>query len=202
MLREILRPGAGVGAIIVSHSSRFMRNATKARVHKEAPTRRGIRVTAIQENVSDDPNGRFAEGVFELIDQLESETNGIRTRAGMSENARQGFFNGSRPPFGFRTEKIPTHARPKNKLVIDPAEADILREVFRQYVAGSGAKSVARNLNQSGLLYRGHLWTRDLVLKVISEPAARGTYYWGRLDSRGKSILRIPAIVITSSGAS
>ena len=68
--------------------------------------KRGIRVVAIQQEVSDDPNGRFAEGMFELIDQLESETNGVRTRAGMAENARQGFFNGSRAPFGFRVERI------------------------------------------------------------------------------------------------
>ena len=35
-----------------------------------------------------------SEGVFELIEQLESETNGVRRRAGMAENAREGYFNG------------------------------------------------------------------------------------------------------------
>jgi len=106
----------------------------------------------------------------------------------MAENARQGYFNGSRPPFGFRVEKIATSAGPKNKLVIEPAEAELVREVFRQYLAGSGAKSTARNMNQRGLLYRKHLWTRDLVLRVISDPGVIGTYNWGRLDSRGKCI--------------
>ena len=67
--------------------------------------------------------------MFELIDQLESETNGARTRAGMAENARQGYFNGSRPPFGFRVEKIATSAGPKNKLVIEPG-AELVRESF------------------------------------------------------------------------
>jgi uncharacterized protein (UPF0147 family) len=51
-----------------------MRNATMARLNKETLRKRGIRVVAIQQGVSDDPNGHFAEGVFELIDQLESET--------------------------------------------------------------------------------------------------------------------------------
>ena len=104
----------------------------------------------------------------------------------MAENARQGYFNGSRPPFGFRVEKIATSAGPKNKLVIEPAEAELVREVFRQYLAGSGAKSTARHMNQRGLLYRKHLWTRDLVLRVISDPGVIGTYNWGRLDSRGQ----------------
>ncbi len=155
--------------VIVTHGSRFMRNATRARVHKEQLRRRGIRVLAIQQTVSDDPNGHFAEGMFELIDQLESETNGVRTRAGMAENARQGYFNGSRPPFGFCVEKIATSAGPKNKLVIEPGEAELVREVYRHYLAGSGAKSTARHMNQRGLLYRKHLWTRDLVLRVISD---------------------------------
>jgi len=43
-------------------------------------------------------------------------------------------------------------------------------------------------MNQRGLLYRKHLWTRDLVLRVISDPGVIGTYNWGRLDSRGKCI--------------
>lgn len=188
MLGEIFRPSSEVGSIIVTHGSRFMRNATKARIHKEALRKRGIRVVAIQQEVSDDPNGRFAEGVFELIDQLESETNGVRTRAGMSENARQGFFNGSKAPFGFRVEKVTTPAGSKNKLIVDADEAGLVREVFRQYLAGSGAKSTAIGLNRRGLRYRHQRWSRDLVLKVISDTCADGRYYWGRLDSRGKRL--------------
>ncbi|HYQ41912.1 MAG TPA: recombinase family protein [Polyangiaceae bacterium] len=188
MLQQVLQPNSEIGTIIVTHGSRFMRNATKARVHKEALRKRGVRVVAIQQEVSNDPNGRFAEGMFELIDQLESETNGVRTRAGMSENARQGYFNGSKPPFGFHVERIATASGPKNKLAIDQHEAELVREVFRQYLAGTGAKSTARSLNQRGLLYRKHLWTRDLVLKVISDPVVIGRYSWGRIDSRGKCV--------------
>jgi site-specific DNA recombinase len=188
MLQEIYRPTSQVGSIIVTHGSRFMRNATKARIHKEALRKRGIRVVAIQQEVTDDPNGRFAEGVFELIDQLESETNGVRTRAGMSENARQGFFNGSKSPFGFRVEKVATPGGSKNKLAVDASEVELLREVFQRYLAGSGAKATAIGLNQRGLLYRGKRWTRDLVLKVIGDSCAVGKYYWGRLDSRGKRL--------------
>jgi hypothetical protein len=63
-----------------------------------------------------------------------------------------------------------------------------LREAFRQYLAGSGAKATAISLNQRGLLYRGQRWTRDLVLKVISDPCAVGRYYWGRVDSRDRRV--------------
>jgi hypothetical protein len=45
--------------------------------------------------------GTFVEGIFELIDQYESDINGFHTLRAMKENARQGYFNGSRPKFGF-----------------------------------------------------------------------------------------------------
>jgi hypothetical protein len=45
--------------------------------------------------------GEFVEGIFELIDQYESDMNGFHTLRAMKENARRGYFNGSRPKFGF-----------------------------------------------------------------------------------------------------
>jgi len=187
MLGAIMKPGSTVGAVVVIHTSRFMRDALKARLHKESLRRIGVRVVAVQQELSDDPTGRFTEGVMELIDHLESETNGVRVRAAMGENARRGFFNGSRPPFGFRIDKRPgPRGESKNHLVVDAAEAETVRELFRLYVGGRGAKSVGADLNQRGLLQRRTLWHRDLVLKVIADEAAVGRYFWGRRDSRRK----------------
>lgn len=185
MLGDVMKPGSTVGTIVVIHTSRFMRDALKARLHKERLRRIGIRVVAVQQELTDDPTGRFTEGVMELIDQLESETNGVRTRAAMAENVRRGFFNGSRPPFGFRVEQRPgPGSDAKNHLVIEPTEAEVVRELFRLYVAGKGSKATAVELNRRALLYRNRLWDRDLVLKVLSDECAVGRYYWGRMDSR------------------
>ena len=78
-----------------------MRSAEKARFHKSALKRQGIRVIAIKQETSDDASGHLAEGMFELFDQYESEINGMRTAAGLREAARQGFFPSPHPPFGF-----------------------------------------------------------------------------------------------------
>jgi len=56
MFQEIFQPSSDVGAIIVTHRSRFMRDATKARLHEDSPHERGIRLIAIQEAVSDAPS--------------------------------------------------------------------------------------------------------------------------------------------------
>ena len=183
MITDVLASTSRVGLVLVYHSSRFMRNALQAQAYKAKLRKQGVRVVSSQHNASDDPQGRMAEQIFEAMDQYESEVNAVRTTAAMAENARQGFFNGAKAPFGFAIEKIATNnGTTKNKLVPNAMEADVLREVFRLYVGGAGAKATARDLNQRGVRYRGALWSSDLVLKVIQEEAAIGTYYWGRRD--------------------
>lgn len=184
MIADVLAPTSRVGTVLVYHSSRFMRNVLQAQAYKAKLKKHGVRVVSSQHVVSDDPQGRMAEQVFEAMDQYESEVNAARTTAAMAENARQGYFNGARAPFGFAVEKVATPSgAQKNKLVPNAVEADVLREVFRIYVAGAGAKATARELNQRGVRYRGRgLWSSDLVLKVLQEDAAIGTYYWGRRD--------------------
>ena len=186
MIAEVLTDSSKVNAILVFTTSRFMRNTYKAQLYKEKLRRAGVRVIAIQQPVSDDAHGHLLETVFEAFDQFESEINGVRVGAAMRENARQGNFNGSVAPYGFRVVK--TEIRPsvfRGKLEPCTEEIAIVREVLRMYVAGSGAKGTARELNQRCIRGRnGKLWTRDSVLRVISDEALVGIYYWGRMDGR------------------
>lgn len=185
MLATLAEPGNRVGTVLVVHTSRFMRDATKARLHKAQLRRQGVRVVSVQQHVDDDPNGHFIEGMFELIDQLESEQIGRRTRAGMKQNARNGFWNGSKPPFGFRVVSVPGPGdRPKRKLEVDPAESEVVRQVFALYLANHGAVGVASELNAAGARHRGKYWDRDKVLRVVSDTAVVGEARWGRRNAR------------------
>ncbi len=182
MLEDVLKPGSDVATIVVHHTSRFTRNSTEARVVKTKLRRIGVRVVSTSHELTDDPIGKLMEGLLECFDQYESEINGVRTAAAMAEAARQGYFPGARTPYGYRTVPV----EPRQGVVrhlLDPVaeEASIVREVFRLYIALGGAKAVARELNQRGFRYRtGVPWTKDLVLAVIDQTAAIGTYYWGK----------------------
>lgn len=87
--------------ILTLTTSRFFRSATEARVYKHDLAKRGIKVVAIHQEVSDDPMGGFVEGIFELIDQYESDMNGFHTLRAMMKNAKDGYSNGSTPRYGF-----------------------------------------------------------------------------------------------------
>ena len=87
--------------ILTLTTSRFFRDATQARIYKNRLAKHNVKVTAIHQETTDDPMGGFVEGIFELIDQYESEMNGYHTLRAMKENARKGYMNGSIPKFGF-----------------------------------------------------------------------------------------------------
>ncbi len=186
MIADVTAPGSTVSTILCCYTSRFYRNATRARALKEVLRKKGIRVIAIYQETSDDPMGQLVEGMFELIDEYESLVNGMRTSDAMRKNAKLGYFNGAKAPFGFQAERIevkPDHF--KRKIVPNPEETETHNEVFRLYVAGNGAKGVARELNQRGVRYRdGRLWTKDRVIHIIGEHAAIGEYRWGMRDSK------------------
>ena len=185
MIEGLLSPANAVTMVLVVHTSRFMRDVELARRYKRELRRRGVRVVAMQQEIADDPNGELMEGVYELFDQHESRIIGLRTRAAMKENARRGFFNGARAPFGFRIEQVAApNGTAKQRLVVAADEAEIVVRVFQLYLGGKGAKDVAKAMNASGTLYRGKKWDRDRVLRLLREPAVVGAYRWGRVETR------------------
>lgn len=185
MIGDALAAGSDIGVIVVHHTSRFTRDATEARLVKRRLRKAGVRVLSVCQEIQDDPVGTLVEGIFECIDEYESEINGARTAAAMREAVRQGYFPSSIPPYGFTTRPVELHPGvTRHVLVHEPTEAAIVRELFGLYVSTSGSKAVARELNRRGRTRRGTTWTKDLVLRVVEDEAVAGTFWWGRHTTR------------------
>jgi len=127
-----------------------------------------------------------------MFDEYQSKENGKHTLRAMQENAGQGFFNGSRPTFGYCTveaEAIGNKGHKKKRLAVDPAEAGIVGQVFRLYLYGlngaeMGAKSITAHFNERGVTLRGQRWTRTRVHSVLSNETYAGTYRFNCHDAR------------------
>jgi site-specific DNA recombinase len=185
MLGELLDAQVDAQAIVVVHTSRFMRNSEASFVYRRKLEKKGIRVLSASQEIDDGPSGTLMAAIYAAFDQYESDMNAYRTMAAMRENASQGFFNGSKAPYGFKVIKKSNGKTEKCVLVPNPDEADTVREVFQIFVNGKGAKAVAAELNRRGVRYRnGKPWTKDFVLRVIDEEAAVGTYRWGKRDTQ------------------
>jgi len=68
-----------------------------------------------------------------LVPQLDAEwPEAPITLRAMKENARQGFWNGARPPIGYRVvEAGQRGAKIKKTLEIDPLQAETVRTIYR-----------------------------------------------------------------------
>ena len=191
MMGNIINGDIDVEAVLVLTTSRFFRDATAARIWKHNLRKKGIRVIATSQETTDDPMGDFVEGIFELIDQYESQMNGYHTLRGMKENARRGFFNGSNPPYGYQIAHVEDErGNKKSRLAINRDEAETVQRAFSLYVDGHegeqlGAKRIAELFNQDGLPTRRKAkWSKQRILAILSDSTYLGEYVFNRRDAK------------------
>lgn len=188
MIGELLDGSIVADTIVVTHTSRFMRNTEASFVYRRKLEKKGVRVVSVTQPTDDGPSGKLMETIFAAFDQYESDMNAYRTMAAMQQNAREGNFNGSSAPFGFQVAKVMVGKNERGRLVKHPDESNIARMLFGLWIDGRGAKAVAAELNRRGVEHRGRMWTKDDVLRVIEEEASAGTYYWGKWDTVGRQL--------------
>ena len=208
MVDAIERGKVSVDAILVLTTSRFYRNAVDAGIWKRQLRKLGVRVIAITQDVGqpDTPSGELVDGIFALIDQHESRMIGFHTARGMKENARKGYFNGSRPPFGYRIQKVTDErGNVKGVLAIEEEEAAQVKQIFAMYTKQSwGAVEIAKVMNRDGFRRRKNAkWNQMEVLRVLENTTYIGKYIFGRFAARNRIIrpesewitVQVPAIV-------
>ena len=79
----------------------------------------------------------------------------------MCENARQGFWNGSYAPFGYKVEVKEKRGNKEKKIlaVDDKRGPEVVRKIFSlasgQEGSAAGVKAIASYLNEQGVSRRG-----------------------------------------------
>jgi DNA invertase Pin-like site-specific DNA recombinase len=89
--------------VIVVHSfSRFFRDQFQFEFYLRKLAKNGVQLVSITQILGDDPMSEMMRKIMTLFDEYQSKENGKHTLRAMNENARQGFWNGARPPIGYR----------------------------------------------------------------------------------------------------
>lgn len=192
MIQDAMQKPQAFDAIIIHSLSRFFRDGIEFGVYERKLKKNGVQVISITQPTSDDAGGEMMRRIINLFDEHQSKENSKHTSRAMKENARQGFFNGSHPPFGHKaisTEVVGSRGRKKKKLEINDAEAGIVRMVYDLYLHGlngrvMGCKEIAKHLTDKGLLMRGKPWGIQKVHKLLSDPLYMGDYYFNVIDSK------------------
>ena len=181
--------------IVLVHSlSRFFRDFLEFALYERRLNKAGVKVVSITQQTSEDPAGEMARRIFSMFDEYQSKETGKHTLRAMKENARQGFFNGSHPPFGFKKEEVdlPAAKGKKKRLVIDETEAPTVRRVFDLYLNGLhgeelGSKQIATHFDAKGSNLRGTKWTRTRVHNMLSDTAYMGEYVFNKKAIRTRT---------------
>ena len=158
----------------------------------------GVKLVSMTQELGDDPMHVMMRQIMALFDEYQSKENAKHTLRALKENARQGFWNGSLPPIGYRVVDAEKRgAKVKKKLEIDPLHADTVRLAFRLSLEGDGVsgrlgvKAIAKHLNERKLYTRtGGRWGIGAVHRMLT----RATYI-GRheFNKRGKTKALKPA---------
>jgi DNA invertase Pin-like site-specific DNA recombinase len=191
MIGEACRSPKPFDAIIVHSLSRFFRDHYGFVSYERRLTRAGVKLLSITQPTGEEASGEMVPQVISLFDEYQSKENGKHTLRAMKENARQGYFNGSRPPFGYRTEAVEAPGRKgkKRRVVIHEGEAAIVRKVFGLYLRGEnghelGDYGIARALNRMGTPYRGKPWTKGRVETALTHRAYIGEWVFNKRNRK------------------
>jgi len=128
-----------------------------------------------------DSSGRLMLNVLLSFAQFEREMIADRTRDKMSAARRKGKWTGGHAPLGYRVHED------GGRLVVDPDEAEMLREIFRLYEDRRSLISVAGELNRRGWVTKrvgrlgGKPWAKTHVHQVLTNATPTG-----RVEHRGQ----------------
>eukprot|EP01037_Dinobryon_pediforme_P006261 gene6261-6333_t len=179
--------------VIIVHSlSRFFRDAFLLEWYIRKLAKAGVRVESVTQTLGDGPSDGMLRQIIAMFDEYQSKENAKHVLRAMKENARQGFYNGSPPPLGYRVTEVEKRgARVKKKLVIDPVEAETVRLIFRLYRLGDGksgplgVKAIACWLNQRGYRTRkGGVFGLGVIHTILINPVYVGSSMFNKRDSR------------------
>ena len=137
LIQDATRTPGPFEAVIVHSRSRFFRDLYLSLTYERALKKAGVKLLSITQPTTDDPIGAVMSNFMSVMDQYQSQENAKHTLRAMQENARQGYWNGSQPPYGFRvveTDAVGNRGRQKRRLEIHPVEAEIVRQIYALYL--------------------------------------------------------------------
>lgn len=200
-LLEDARTGACGGVICLNHKrlgrEAFVIHLATKQIEKEL----GLEIIAIREPVPPEATPG-ARAMMRAVYAGAAESDRVDILAnsleGMERAAREGRWNGGRPPFGYCVDEE------TRRLVIHNEQAAIVREIFSRYRGGETARTIAESLTSRGVPHpmcwnkpglrkpkSGLPWYKGTVNQILCNPIYTGQSSWRRRAAKGYSPHRI-----------
>ena len=181
--------------VVVVHSfSRFFRDEFEMEFYYRKLAKNGVKLVSITQELGDDPIHDMMRRIMSLFDEYQSKENAKHVLRALKENARQGFWNGSLPPIGYRVVDAEQRgAKMKKKLEIDPLHAETVRLIFRLASEGDGTsgpmgvKNIVNHLNRNRMFTRnGGRWGIGQLHRILTRRTYIGEHQFNRRSKKGE----------------
>ena len=195
MIEQALRKDQPFDLIVVHSFSRFFRDMFENEFYLRKLKKNRVQVISITQDFKDDTQGEMMRKFANLMDEYSSKENAKHVLRSMKENARQGFWNGGPPPYGYKSVTVAVRGDAnKKKLEVEPSEAMIVAKIYSLCEEGAGSgplgmRSIASWLAGNGHQYRrGRAWSSGLVHTVLTNTAYKGEHYFNRRTFKTKEL--------------
>ena len=158
-----------IDLVLVKSISRFARDTVDYLNTVRKLKEQGIAVRFERENIdSTSEDGELLLTLLASFAQEESRSIGDNNRWGVRRRFAQGIPNGHKPPYGYTWDG--------EMFRIVPSEGEIVKEIFRRYLAGKSAYAIANTLAGRGITGRqGRPIEQTTVKDILSNISYTGT---------------------------
>lgn len=152
-----------IDIIIAKSISRFARNTLDTLKYVRLLREHNVDVYFEKENIHTlELDSEMFLTLYSAFAQAESESTSQNVKMGMRAKMKRGEMNGIARIYGYVWNKE------TKELEINEEQAKIVRQVFDWYINGKGTQTIARLLNEKGILtYTGKRWTSSRIRNMI-----------------------------------
>ena len=158
--------------VIVWKLDRFSRTRYDSAYYKMLLKKNGVKVVSAKENISDRPEGILLESMLEGYAEFYSAELSEKILRGLKENALKCKYNGGALPLGYVTDS-------EQRYMIEPTEAQTVREIFTLYADGTTAKEICDALNVRGIKTKNNgVFNKNSLHRMLRNRRYLGEYIY------------------------
>ena len=178
---KLAKTGA-IDCVIVHKLDRFSRSKYDSAIYKKTLKDNDVQLLSVLENLDGSPESLILESVLEGMSEYYSQNLSREVRKGLQENALNAQFNGGYAPLGYKIDE-------DKKYVIEPYEAQIVREIFDMFAKGYSYGDMEKMTKEKGYKTKfGKDFGKNSFFEILRNEKYIGTYTYKKvLNQLGSS---------------